>query len=52
MLARFHAASVVLQDRDPDELSLYYKNTLTEPVVREFFPKMVSGTYCLSRYVL
>jgi hypothetical protein len=45
MLARFHAASVVLQDRDPETMSLYYKNFYSEPGVREGCHKFVSGTY-------
>jgi hypothetical protein len=45
MLARFHAASVVLHDRDPEAMSLYDKNFFSEPELRESLQNFVSGTY-------
>jgi hypothetical protein len=45
MLARFHAASVVLHDREPHELSVYDKIFFSETGTREGFDKFVSGKY-------
>jgi hypothetical protein len=45
MLARFHAASIVLHDRDPELMSLYDQNFFSEPATREGFQKFVSGRY-------
>jgi hypothetical protein len=45
LLGRFHAASVVLHDRDPEAMSLYDKNFFCEPELREGLQKFVSGTY-------
>lgn len=43
MLARFHAASVVLHDQDPESMSLYDQNFFIQPATREGFQKFVSG---------
>jgi hypothetical protein len=45
MLARFHAASVVLHDRDPDEFSVYYKNLYACPETLEGSEKFIFSTY-------
>jgi hypothetical protein len=45
MLGRFHAASVVLHDSDPEAMSLYNKNFFSDPEMQEGFQKFVSGTY-------
>jgi hypothetical protein len=58
-LARFHAASIVLHDRDPESMSLYDQSFFSEPATREGLQKFVSGTYhrrmsvhvCPSSYV-
>ncbi|XP_023726683.1 uncharacterized protein LOC111874986 [Cryptotermes secundus] len=45
MLARFHAASVVLHDRDLETMSLYDKNFFSDPEMKEGLQKFVSGTF-------
>jgi hypothetical protein len=45
LLARFHAASVVLHDRDPETMSLYDKNLFCDPAMQESLQNFVSGTY-------
>jgi hypothetical protein len=51
MLGRFHAASAVLHDRDPDEFSVYDKNNFSSPKIREGAQKFIGGTYPWSHYV-
>jgi hypothetical protein len=45
MLARFHAASVVLHDRDPETMYIYDKNFFSDPEMGEGLQKFVSGMY-------
>ena len=42
-LARFHAASVALHDKDPDSLSLYDQNFFSEPEAKEGLNKFFVG---------
>jgi hypothetical protein len=49
MLGRFHAASAVLHDRDPDVISVYYDSFFSDPGSREAFQKFLSGTYPLAQ---
>jgi hypothetical protein len=42
-VAKFHAASVVLHDQDPESMSIYDKSFFSEPVVREGSRKFFSG---------
>jgi hypothetical protein len=52
LLARFHAASVVLHDQDPKSMSIYDQSLFSEPAIREGIRSFVSGTYYLSELSL
>ena len=52
MLAKFHAASVVLHDQDPESMSIYGQNFFSEPETREGLHKFISGTYFQSQISL
>ena len=45
LLAKFHAASVVLHDQDPESMSIYDQSFFSEPVVLEGSRDFVSGMY-------
>lgn len=44
-LAKFHAASVVLHDQDPQSMSIYDQSFFSEPAIYEGFRKFCSGMY-------
>jgi hypothetical protein len=46
LLAKFHAASVVLHDQDPESMSIYDQSLFAEPAVREGLGNFFSGMYC------
>ena len=52
MLAKFHAASVVLHDQEPESMSIYEQSIFSEPVVLEVFRNFVSGMYYRSQISL
>lgn len=43
-LARFHAASVVHHEQDPDSMTEYNNHFISEPVVTKSFADFYSGT--------
>ena len=45
LLAKFHAASVVLHDQEPESMSIYEQSIFSEPVVLEGFRNFFSGMY-------
>jgi hypothetical protein len=44
-VARFHAASVVLHDQDPESMAIYDQSFYSEPVIRENSRKFFCGMY-------
>jgi len=52
LLARFHAASVVLHDQDPESMSIYDQSLFSEPAVREGIGNFFSGMYNRSKMSL
>ena len=44
-LAKFHAASVVLHDQDPESMAIYDKSFFSEPAISEACRKIFSGMY-------
>jgi hypothetical protein len=44
-IAKFHAASVVLHDQDPESMSIYYQSIFSEPALREVCHNIMSGMY-------
>ena len=52
MLAKLHAASVVLHDQDPESMSTYDQNFFSEPESRKTFQNFVSGMYSRSQMSL
>ena len=51
-LAKFHAASVDLHDKDPESMSIYDKSFFSEPVIREGWHNFFSGMYIRSQMSL
>jgi hypothetical protein len=51
-VAKFHAASVVLHDQDPDSMAIYDQSIYSEPAIREACRKIFSGVYNLSQMSL
>jgi hypothetical protein len=52
LLARFHAASVVLHDQDPESMSIYEQSFFSEPIIREGLRNFFSGMYYRSQMSL
>jgi vesicle coat complex subunit len=52
LLAKFHAASVVLHDQEPESMSIYDQSLFSEPVVIEGLRNFVSGMYYRSQMSL
>lgn len=45
MLARFHAASVLLHERDPEAMAVYDQNFFSDPKTREGLQKFIFGNF-------
>jgi len=52
LLAKFHAASVVLHDQEPESMSIYEQDVFSEPAMREGSRDFVSGMYYRSQMSL
>jgi hypothetical protein len=50
-LAKFHAASVVLYQQDPDSMKEYEVSFYSDPVVKKTWPKFSSGSYTIKTYM-
>jgi hypothetical protein len=44
-VARFHAASVVLHDQDPESMAIYEQSFFSDPAIHEEISKFFSGMY-------
>ena len=51
-VAMFHAASVVLHDKDPQSMAIYDQSFLSDPAIREVFRNIISGMYYRSQVSL